>query len=177
MRLAAQIATAYLLLLVLGAVWRLFPWSELVPDIAVLFAAYLGLTAREKAAPSVASAVFIGYLADLLFGTPVGLIALISGGTCSVCHLIQGRLLVRGSIFTTVFSGFVAFVALLITILILRLSGLLPEGWTGNLGIMALSVLITALLGPLVFRVCRFVDSKFARTRRERDAAASGMIW
>ncbi|MCP4446965.1 MAG: rod shape-determining protein MreD [Myxococcales bacterium] len=176
MRLAAQIVVAYLVLLVLSAVWRLFPWSELVPDIAVLFAAYLGLTAREKAAPSVASAVFIGYLADLLFGTPAGLIAFCSGLTCSACHLIQGRLLVRGSIFTTVFSCLVALATGVLTILIRSLAGLLPPGWSGELGTLVLSALITGLLGPLVFRTCRFVDSRFARTRRERDAAASGMI-
>ena len=176
MRLAAQIVVAYFLLLLLSAVWRLFPWSELVPDIAVLIAAYLGLTAREQAAPSVASAVFIGYLADLLFGTPVGLIALISGLTCTACHLIQGRLLVRGSVFTTVFSGLVALAAGLFTILVRSFAGLLPPGWGGELGTLALSVVITGLLGPIVFRTCRFVDSRFARTRRERDAAASGMI-
>ena len=176
MRLAAQVVMAYFLLLLLGAVWRLFPWSELVPDIAVLFAAYLGLTARDRAAPSIASAILIGYFADLLFGTPVGLIALISGLTCSACHLIQGRLLVRGSVFTTVFSGFVALVAGLATILIRSVAGLLPPGWAGELGTMALSILITGLLGPIVFRICRFVDSRFARTRRERDAAASGLI-
>lgn len=176
MRLAAQIAAAYLLLLLLGAAWRLFPWSELVPDVAILIAAYLGLTARDRAAPSVAAAVFIGYLADLLFGTPVGLVALISGLTCSACHLIQGRLLVRGSIFTTIFSGFIALVATLLTLLIRSVAGLLPPGWAGELGIMALGIVITGLLGPLVFRACRFVDSRFARTRRERDAAASGMI-
>ncbi len=176
MRLAAQIVVAYLSLLVLSAVWRLFPWSEIVPNIAVLVAAYLGLTARDKAAPSVASAVFIGYLADLLYGTPVGLIALISGLTCTACHLIQGRLLVRGSIFTTVFAGFIALASELFTLLVRRVSGLLPAGWSSELGILALSILITGLLGPVVFRSCRFVDSRFARTRRERDAAASGMI-
>ena len=29
---------------------------------------------------------------------------------------------------------------------------------------------------PLVFRLCRQTDARFARTRRERDAAAEGLI-
>jgi hypothetical protein len=39
-----------------------------------------------------------------------------------------------------------------------------------------MSALLTALAGPLVFRLCRQTDARFARTRRERDAAAEGLI-
>jgi hypothetical protein len=55
-------------------------------------------------------------------------------------------------------------------------SDLLPLGWGNELGALLSMALITGLLGPFVFRSCRYVDSRFARTPRERDAAASGMI-
>ncbi len=175
-RLGAQVAAAYMLLLLLGALWRLLPWDGLAPDIALLFAAYLGLTARDEAAPSIASAIAIGYLADLLFGMPVGLISFIGGLTCMTCHLIQGRLLVRGPVFTIVFSAGIAFVAGVVMILIRGAAGLLPLGWGDSTTVLAQGALITGLFGPLVFRICRYVDSRFARTRRERDAAASGTL-
>ncbi len=175
-RLGAQVAAAYVLLLLLGALWRLLPWDGFAPDIALLFAAYLGLTARERAAPSIASAILIGYLADLLFGTPVGLVSLICGLTCTTCHLIQGRLLVRGPVFTIVFSAGIAFVAGVVILLIRGSAELLPLGWGDSMLVLAQGALVTGLFGPLVFRVCRYVDSRFARTRREREAAASGIL-
>jgi len=173
-RNAAQIGVAYLLLLFVGAVWRLFPFSELVPDLPVLFAAYLGLHARAKLAPSIASAAIIGYFADLLYGTPVGLVALVSGLICALCHVVQGRLLVRGSIFISVFAFVVALLAQLLLILIRDVAGLLSRGWTNTIGMIVLCAVLTGLSGPPVFRLCRYMDSRFAKTRRERDAAASG---
>ncbi len=32
------------------------------------------------------------------------------------------------------------------------------------------SAALTGLFGPLVFRLCRFIDARFARTDREREA-------
>jgi rod shape-determining protein MreD len=176
MRMAAQIGLSYLLLLLLGAVWRLLPLASFTPDFVSLIAAYLGLTARDRLAPSVAAAVTIGYLADLLYGTPVGLMAMTAGLVCTVCHLIQGRLLVRGWIFTMVFASLTALAAGLFVLAIRGASDLLPLGWGNELGALLSMALITGLLGPFVFRSCRYVDSRFARTPRERDAAASGMI-
>ena len=176
MRIAAQIGASFLLLLLLGAVWRLFPLSVLAPDFVSLVAAYLGLTARNRLAPSMAGAITIGYLADLLYGTPVGLMALTAGLVCGVCHLIQGRLLVRGWIFTAVFSALTAFAAGLFVLAIRATFSLLPLGFAQGIGAVFMAALATGLLGPLVFRGCRQVDARFARTPRERDAAAGGVL-
>ena len=176
MRIAAQIGLSYVLLLLLGAVWRLLPLASFAPDFVNLVAAYLGLTARSRLAPSVAGAVTIGYLADLLYGTPLGLMAISAGLVCTVCHLIQGRLLVRGWIFTMVFACLTAFAAGLFVLAIRAASDLLPLGFGHELGVVLTMALVTGLLGPFVFRSCRYVDARFARTHRERDAAASGMI-
>lgn len=176
MRIAAQIGVSYLLLLLLGAVWRLLPLANFAPDFVNLVAAYLGLSARSRLAPSVAGAVAIGYLADLLFGTPVGLMAVTAGLVCTVCHLIQGRLLVRGWVFTMVFASLTAFAAGLFVLAVRAASDLLPLGWGHEFGAVLTVALVTGLLGPFVFRSCRYVDARFARTPRERDAAASGII-
>ena len=176
MRMAAQIAASFLLLLILGVVWRLLPVASFSPDFVSLVAAYLGLTARKRLAPSVAAAVTIGYLADLLYGTPVGLMALSAGLVCTVCHLIQGRLLVRGWIVTTIFSTLTALSAGVFILAIRAASSLLPLGFVHELGVVAIMALATGVFGPLVFRGCRLVDSRFARTPRERSAAAGSVL-
>lgn len=174
--MAAQIGASFAFLLLAGAVWRLFPLSAFAPDFVSLVAAYLGLTARQRLAPSVGAAVTIGYLADLLYGTPVGLMALNAGLVCTVCHLIQGRLLVRGWIFSAVFSSLTALAAGLFVLAIRAAFSLLPLGLSTGMGVLFTTALVTGLLGPLVFRACRLVDARFARTPRERDAAAGGIL-
>ncbi len=176
MRVAAQIIVAYLILLVLVAIWRLLPLASYSPDIVVLFGAYLGLSAREELAPSVAGAIAIGYLADLLMGNPVGLSALTAGLVCVVCHLIQGRLLVRGVVFTVIFSALTALSAGILILAVRGASGLLLVGLGGELQKLIGTALFTGLMGPFVFQVCRQVDSKFSKTRRQQDAAATGYM-
>ncbi len=176
MRMAAQVGASFLLLLLLGALWRLFPVAGFAPDFVSLVAAYLGLTARERLAPSVSAAVIIGYLADLLYGTPVGLMAMTAGLVCTVCHLIQGRLLVRGWIVTAVFSALTALAAGFFVLVIRAGFSLLPLGFGHEMGGLLTMALATGVLGPLVFRACRSVDARFARTPRERSAAAGGVL-
>ena len=36
--------------------------------------------------------------------------------------------------------------------------------------------LLSAVLAPLVFKVCRLIDARFARTEREREAAREGYL-
>jgi cell shape-determining protein MreD len=176
MRIAAQVFLAYGLLLVVGALWRLLPLGHTAPDLVGLSAIYLGLTARHRVAPSVFGAVLIGYLADLLLGAPHGLLAATAGIVCVLGHLVQGRLIVRGRLFTLVFSTLVG-VASGTVVLVLR-GGVGLEGGTflGDLASLVVSAALTGLAGPIFFSSARRVDARFARTRRERDAALDGLL-
>lgn len=176
MRIVGQVALAYLTLLFLGATWRLLPLAAAAPDLVALFSVYLGLTARHRLAPSVAGALIIGYLADLLMGSPHGLQSLVAGIVCGAGHLIQGRLMVRGILYTMVVSALSALFSGVLVLAVRAYAGLLPMGAGAGVGPIAKGVLLTALLGPLVFRACRQVDARFARTHRERDAAATGLL-
>jgi rod shape-determining protein MreD len=175
-RLAAQVFAAYALLLIVGALWRLGPFERAVPDLVALFAIYLGLAARERIAPAMLAAVVMGYLADLLMGVPAGLLSLDAGLICVVGHFVQGRLIVRGRLFTMGFSAGVGLVSGLFLFAVRAWLG----RWSGVLGselwTLFLSVVATGLVGPLVFGLCRRVDGRFARTQRERDAALEGLI-
>ena len=173
MRIAAQVILAYALILVLGCLWRLLPLGRLAPDIVALCAVYLGFTARHRLAPSILGAVLIGYLADLLMGTPRGMLALIAGSVCMLGHMIHRRLIVRGWIVTLFVSFFTGLLAGVLGLLIRLYAGILPAGV--ELGMLLESALATALAGPLMFRLCRLLDARFARTFRERDATIEGL--
>ncbi len=174
MRIAAHVFLTYALVLVLGAVWRLLP-IESVPDVVALVAVYLGLTARGQVAPSTLGAVISGYLADLLLGTPRGLLALDAGVICLIGHMIHQRLLVRGRLFTIGFSFFTGLLSGTV-VLIIRLGADRVHGIGGELLVLLGSALLTGLAGPVVFRICRFIDARFARTRRDRDVTVGGAL-
>ncbi len=178
MRTATLVLIAYVILLIVGAAWWHLPgWlPEMRPEIAAIVSAYLGLTARRSIAASVGASVIVGYLADLLGGTPVGLYALVSGMVCILAHLAQRRILVRGWGVTLGFSLFVDLTSALL-VPIVRVIYFQPRAALGTEMLRMIGAgLATALIGPLVLRLFRRVDAAFARTHRERDAALEGIV-
>jgi rod shape-determining protein MreD len=176
MRLAAQVFLAYFLVLVVSALWRMVPIGRAIPDLVALSAVYLGLGARERLAPAMFAAVVAGYLADLLTGTPLGLLSISAGVMCLLGHFVQGRLIVRGPLVTAAFALVVGLVSGAVLMALRAWLGILSASFSSEVITALLSALLTAAAGPLVFRLCRRMDSRFARTRRERDAAAEGLI-
>jgi rod shape-determining protein MreD len=175
-RTATIVLVAYLVCVVVAAMWRLLPFvSHAVPDLGALTAAYLGLTARRHGAPAVGGAVVLGYLADLISGAPPGLTALVLGLTTLVARAVQQRILVRGATLTIAFSAFVAIVAGVLALLVRILYGMPHAAFATELQHLALVTVATAIIGPLLWRVFRRIDAAFARTHRERDAALEGL--
>lgn len=183
MRVASQVIFGYLLMLVLGAMWRLLPVPVPAPDLIALLAVYLGLTARPvivgpltvRLVPATIGAVILGYLADLLMGTPRGLLALNAGLMCGLGHFVHAALIVRGRLFTIVFSFVVGLVSGVLILLVRLAAGLVPGGAFSELLMLLGTALMTALAGPLLFRGARSIDARFARTHRERDAMLGGI--
>ncbi len=177
MRTATCVLVAYVILLLVGAVWQSLPWiaPEMRPEIAAIVAAYLGLTARHSLAAAVGASIVVGYLADLLGGGPVGLYALVDGLVCILGYVVQRRLLVRG---WGVTIGFSLLAGLVSAILVQILRGLSADPMA-PLGTELLRMLgagiATAVVGPPVLRLFRRIDAAFARTHRERDAALEGL--
>jgi hypothetical protein len=176
MRNIAQVFLTYGLVLVVAALWRLLPLGRAVPDIVALSAIYLGLTARARLWPSVLGAVVAGYLADLLLGGPRGLLATAAGILCIVGHLVQGRLIVRGRLFTLVFSLLVGLASVALLLTLRGASGMTIGGLGDEAAGLLVSILLTGLCGPIFFSLARRVDARFARTQRERDAALEGFL-
>lgn len=178
MRTATIVIAAYLLGVVLAVAWYHLPFAivrDAVPDLGALTAAYLGLTARRTVAPAVGGSVVLGYLIDLISGAPAGVMALVLGLTGLVARTVQQRILVRGATMTIAFSAFVAIVSGVLALLV-RVVYHVPRSSLGielqHIGVVTVA---TALLGPLVWRMCRRIDAAFARTHREREAALEGL--
>ena len=184
MRTAVQVLAGYALLLVFGAVWRLAPITLAAPDLLAVVAVYLGLTARTvviggatlRLAPATLGAIVLGYLADLLCGSPRGALALSAGLVCVAGQLVQRHLILRGLLASMVLAFFAGLLSGVILLLI-RLSGGLTAGdsWR-EAGMLLASAVLTGVVGPLVFRMCRSIDARFARTAREREITLGGLV-
>lgn len=177
MRSATLVLIGYAVMVVLGVVWPRLPLGPLAqtpPDVAALTAGYLGLTARRGLAGAVAAAVITGYLADLLAGTPAGLVALVAGLTCVLGHLVQRRILVRGWAVVGFAAGLGA-VAALLTWCLCFVTGQ-PGGGLREPALVLMLTVTTAVVGPLLLRLYRRVDAAFARTHREREHALEGLV-
>jgi rod shape-determining protein MreD len=175
MRVIAHMTAAFLLVVFFGAAWRVTPFDVVTPDVALLVALYLGASVRGQAWEVTVAALCIGYLADVVGGAPRGLSAFVLGASCLLARLVTARLLLRGTLFTVSFCLSFALTAAALTI------GL--RAIFGSLGRLAVeipaalgSALVTALLAPLVFRFCRGIDARFARTAREREALREGYL-
>ncbi len=176
MRIFAHIGVAYLLLVLLGGIWRVTPFQVITPDLTLIFAVYLGMALRSEIWKSTAGIVAIGYLADVLSGAPRGLSSVVMGTVCILCRLLSSRLLLRGRLFIGTFTFFAALCAGLMTIGLRAYFGAGMGGvWDESL-VLCGSAFLTALLAPIVFRISRGLDARFARTQREREAVREGYL-
>jgi hypothetical protein len=181
MRIAAHVVIAYLLLVVTGAIWRITPFDVIAPDITLVFAVYLGMSGRSMLAQSTAGIVIVGWLADLLGGAPRGLSSVVMGVVCILCRLASSRLLLRGRLYIATFC-LIAAVGANLLILGVRayFSGSGGGHLVGDVGdeliVIFGGALVTAALSPLLFKLCRLVDARFARTEREREAVKEGYL-
>ena len=177
MRTATIVLVAYVLCVVVATVWRYMPGftRDAIPALGALTAAYLGHTTRPYRVPAMAGAVVLGYLMDVISGTPPGLTSLVLVLTADAARATQQRIFVRGAAMTIGYSAIIALFAALARIVVSVLFGI-PRPPVGlELQQIALVAIATALIGPPVWRLFRRIDAAFARTHRERDAALEGL--
>jgi rod shape-determining protein MreD len=177
MRIATIVLVAYVLCVIVASIWRFLPGftHDAIPAIGALTAAYLGHTTRPHRAPVAAGVVVLGYLIDVISGSPVGMSCLVLGMTADIARSTQQRIFVRGTMMTIGFCAFIAVFASVAKILVCLLFGI-PRPPVGlELQQMALIALSTALFGPAIWKLFRRIDAAYARTHRERDAALEGL--
>lgn len=177
MRTATIVLVAYVLCVIVASVWRYMPGftHDAIPALGALTAAYLGHTTRPYRVPATAGAVVLGYLQDVISGTPTGMSSLVLVITADAARATQQRIFVRGTAMTIGYSAFIALFASLAKIIVCVMFGI-PRAPIGlELQQLALIALATALVGPIVWRLFRRIDAAYARTHRERDAALEGL--
>jgi hypothetical protein len=175
MRAAAHVLAAFLLIVLTGALWRVVPADVVAPQVGLLVALYLGASVRGQVWEATAAALAVGYLHDIVDGGPRGLFAFVLGAVCLLARVATARLLVRGTVFIMVFTWSGAAVAVVLTwVLRAALGGAVRvvDELPAALG----STVVTALAAPLVFRIGRVIDARFARTQREREALREGYL-
>jgi len=176
MRRVALVLLGYVLVVLLGPLWRITPFEVVVPNLALIMAAYLGITARESMAGATAAAVAIGYVSDLLGGSPIGLSMFLAGVGCIGARLVTARLLVRGRGFIFVLLASMSLVAAGLSYFLRAYHGAGRSPLANELLIALGCALVTGTLAVPVFRFCRMVDARFARTEREREAVREGFL-
>lgn len=177
MRTATFVLVAYVLCIVVGALWRLLPGplAAAVPDLGALTAAYLGLTVRRNITHALAGSIAVGYLRDVITGAPTGFFTLVLAITCLIARAVQQRLYVRGAAMTMAFSGFIAVASAVIAMAVR--SGFHIPGPALSVAIsdLARTATATALAGPVLWGLFRRIDAAYARTHRDRDAVLEGL--
>jgi rod shape-determining protein MreD len=175
MRTITHVLFAFALVLVVGGLWRITPFDVVVPDVALLVGLYLGASVRGHAWEATLAALVIGYLGDVVGGAPRGTGALVVGVACVLARLATARLLVRGAAFTTVFAWIGALVAAGLSLLLRFVHGASGD-FDRELAAALGTVLVTGLAAPVIFRACRGIDARYARTAREREALREGYL-
>jgi rod shape-determining protein MreD len=177
MRTATIVLVAYMLCVIVASVWRYLPGftHDAIPALGALTAAYLGHTTRPYRLPATAGAVVLGYLMDVISGTPPGMTSLVLVMTADIARSTQQRIFVRGTAMTIGYSAFIAVFAAIAKIIVCLMFGIPRPPVALEMQQLALIALATALIGPLVWKLFRRIDAAYARTHRERDAALEGL--
>lgn len=168
-------AVLLLLLSIVGSIVStgLSPLTRVaLPDFALIVALYAGLTSRHSggglAAQRDASALgmlalgaAMGYVSDLIEGTPTGLRALGFALLLLFLHRVAAQLLVGGR----AAPGAVAGLALLLLRMMLTVIVLISDGnrdlaWSG-LRSLPMQLVLTAGVAPLTISVLSRIDARF----------------
>ncbi len=176
MRIFAHIGVCFVLLLGVGALWRVTPFEVVAPNVALLFALYLGVSGRSTLWEATVAVLAIGYLHDVLAGAPRGLASLVLGVLCILARVVTARLLVRGAVFVAVVAFLGALAAAVLTLLVEIAFDAAVAPFAAEVVAAVGSAALTALVAPAGFRLCRSVDALFARTQREREALREGYL-
>ncbi len=178
MRVTIHLLVGFLTLIIVGAAWtNVAGLTSVAPIPVAVVCLYLGITSSAHLARAVFVAIVLGYINDVLVGSPAGLLALTGGLVCVAGHLASGRYLLGNFVAAAIASFLAALAFLGITILIARAVGLTSgQQLTFDPSVLGLSATATAVVGAAQFFVHRRIDARLARTQRDRDAALEGVV-
>lgn len=166
MRFVAHAALGFVALVITGAAWPIIAGDTLArPDVVAVSALYLGLRARDQLGPAIASAAAVGYVADVLAGTPIGLLMFSASAICAGSHIAQGRLVVRGRRALVIACGAGSIAMSLLVVALSRAVGVGHHALPLDPLVIAISAVLTATLGAVLFLLHRRLDARLTRRR------------
>ncbi len=147
------------------SVVALWTGGTVVPNLALLVVLHVGLSGKGDIVGAVGAAIALGYIADVVAGAPSGLSATTLGIAMIAARAASTRLLLV-SVWHEMAVAFA--VTLLGHLLEWGLVGSLFGGEAPRAAVLFSSAIGTALLSPIVFYLCRFVDRRFVVDPRLR---------
>lgn len=181
MRPVATVIVAFLLLLVQSTWLELMPVHLPTPALGLLAVLHVGLSGRWSLSTAALMAFAIGYLFDLVAGTPRGLHPFAFVVLVLLARLLAARVAVRGAVMRAA-TGFVASLFTSLLVIIVR-AQVAPDGGYAGLRQVPLEALLTAACAPVVLFLLERLDGRLdparlrvglARRRARRLAGASG---
>lgn len=164
MRYFIFLSVAYSMMAVLGALLHLVGVTQTVPDVALAFVLYVVFSRRGTAPVHACFALLLGYLCDVLGGTPAGLQAFTLTAVAMVGRVVARRIGAEG---VTAQSLTTAFGSVVSSVLAGFLSRAIAQGAVSvPLLPTPMQVLACAIAGPLVFRLGRQLDAGLGLTSR-----------
>lgn len=153
---------AYLLLVTMGALHQVFGITEAVPDVALALVLYVVFSRRGNAPSHAIFALVLGYLVDVLGGSPRGLHAFGLITLALLARLFSHRLELKGvlaqaaavALACIVYSSLLAFVR----------AALGPDPAAGTWFPSLPHLVATTLCGPVIFKVGENCDGKLGLT-------------
>jgi rod shape-determining protein MreD len=171
MRNAGFFLTGLVLILVQANLFRFLLWTRIpgiVPSLTLPLIVFMGVH-EYSPARGAAVAFAIGYLSDIVAGTPVGLYTFTSVVVFVLARGAGVRLAAQATWMQVLLAiGFAAAQSLLV-LLLLAIFGRDRDGWVPRAVYpYALPrILTTALVAPFIFRLARRVDQATSRMRSD----------
>jgi rod shape-determining protein MreD len=172
MRAALTLTFGLGLLLVQSVLLQLVPVHLPTPAFGLLVALHVGLSPRWNVFPSVLVGFSLGYLFDLVSGTPRGTHAFVYSVLALGAALLGPRLAVRGFVLRAA-AGVV--VTLIGGLLVLAVRALADSGaGAGGLRLILLEAALTGAIAPLVLKLFERLDGRLDASRGDARMLARG---
>ena len=160
---------------VLTALWQWGPVRGVTPDVLPLFVFYIGFRSQKSLGVALLTTLVAAYFWELLYAYPRGAACFVSLLVTMLGYGYGKKFVLRGLWVSAGVSGLLSvFYCVCLGMVVSSVAGrlnLLP-----NLKVLGVFLLFGLIMGPIVFRVLKQVDSLFARTMRDRLAILEGHL-
>ncbi|MCA9669264.1 MAG: hypothetical protein KC503_26895 [Myxococcales bacterium] len=165
---------AFVLMTIATPLLRMFGFELVGVDIPTIFVLYMALNGDRRpvlgassllrveiGAPGAASALLLGYLADLLGGGIKGATSLALAGLYLTARALSRQVAISGAVSAALITFAATLPVSIIVALVRWTQGVAPS--LALAGLLLGQAVLTAALAPALMRLLRFIESKLSR--------------